>query len=152
MGLSEIDKFKCELNKMSAYSKLSFPLYIEVTDTNVVQALSKVHLCFDKLVNEVNSYGVADVSLLVASPEKSLENARFINISREEAIKVKTRISIGLLVEADLSNLNGFWDKTKALGQIIDRLDSFCDTLGREKNHSAYLDRSGIVDSNTKTS
>jgi len=98
MGLSEIDKFKCELNKMSAYSKLSFPLYIEVTDTNVVQALSKVHLCFDKLVNEVNSYGVADVSLLVASPEKSLENARFINISREEAIKVKTRISIGLLM------------------------------------------------------
>jgi len=151
MGLSKTDNFNCELNKISAYSKISLPLYIEVTDTNVTPALSKLHLCFNSLLSSVQSYKIEGVNLVVATPEQVLANPRFINISKEDSIKIRTRISIGLIVEADLSSLNGFWNKTKALGDIIDKLDNFCDVITKEKNHSAYLDRSRISENLTNT-
>jgi len=146
MGLSAADRFKTELHKISTYSKLLFPVYLEVTDTCVTPALSKLNVSFDKLINAVSAFDITNVNLSVTSPEESMKNARFINISREETLKVKTRISIDLIVEADLSNLDGFWNKTKALGEIIDRLDSFCESIGREKGLSGYLDRSHIAE------
>ena len=147
---SKTSRYQCELNRITDYTKVSFPLRLEVIDNHVGPALTKIHSSFNRLTNTVHSFGIGGVDVTIVDPEQSLQKARFIQIEREESLKVKSRISIDIIVEANFSNLSGFWNKTKALGEIIDLLDTFCDAEAKEKGSSAYLDRSKITEYQTE--